>query len=317
MALEEGAPRIVLTGKDGQVGFELQRALAPLGKLYAVGRADCDLADPAAIRAMLQATRPHIIVNSAAYSTVDAAETDRAGAFAVNAIAPAVMAEEAAKSGALLVHYSSDYIFDGRKQGPYLEQDAAAPLSVYGLSKLAGEQAIRACGVHHLILRTSWVFGVHGRNFLKTILRLAAERASLQVVADQVGAPTPSALIADVTADILTQYWHDHGRRDDPGRFGTFHLTAGGATSWHNYARLIVSSGRQMGMAMKLRPDQVRAVATDQYPLPARRPANSRLSTEKLSSAFDIVLPDWQAGVTDVLRQLSMMSSNRAGRPPQ
>lgn len=317
MALDHGAPRIVLTGKDGQVGFELQRALAPLGTVYALGRGDCDLADPDAIRAMLRARRPHIIVNSAAYSAVDAAETDRAGAFAVNAIAPAVLAQEAASTGALLVHYSSDYIFDGGKQGAYLEQDAAAPLSVYGMSKLAGEQAIRSCGSRHLILRTSWVFGVHGKNFLKTILRLAGERDSLEVVADQVGAPTPAALISHVTAAMLTQYWHGHDRRDDPGRFGTFHLTAGGETSWHNYARLIVSTGWQMGMPLKLRPDQVRPVATEQYRLPAKRPANSRLSTEKLRSAFDIALPDWQSGVTDVLRQLSMMNSHGGGRPPR
>lgn len=314
MALEHAAPRILLTGKEGQVGFELQRALAPLGNVLAMGRAECDLADPGAIRAMVAASRPDIIINSAAYSAVDAAETERAVAFAVNAIAPAVLAEEAAKTGALLVHYSTDYVFDGRKQEVYFEDDAAAPLSVYGRSKLAGEQAIRSHDVRHLILRTSWVFGVHGKNFLKTILRLAGERDSLQVVADQIGAPTPAALVADVTAEILRQYWCGHDHRDDPDRFGTFHLTAGGETSWYAYAKLVVSTGLQMGMPLKLGPDDIRPVSAGEYPLPARRPANSRLSTEKLKSTFDLILPDWQAGVTDVLDQLNIIGKNSTSR---
>ena len=206
MARDDDAPRILLTGKDGQVGFELKRALAPLGKVFVIGRGDCDLANPEAIRAIVAAIRPDIIVNPAAYTAVDKAETERKAAFAVNATAPSVLAQEAAKTGALLVHYSTDYVFDGRKQGGYSEQDLASPQSVYGMSKLAGEEAIRRVHTRHLILRTSWVFGVHGANFLKTILRLAGERDILRVVADQVGAPTSAALVADVTAEILSSY---------------------------------------------------------------------------------------------------------------
>jgi dTDP-4-dehydrorhamnose reductase len=306
MALEPAAARILLTGKEGQVGFELQRALSPLGEVFAMGRADCDLADPDAIRAMVEATRPTIIVNPAAYTAVDKAETERALAFAVNALAPAVLAEEAAKTGALLVHYSTDYVFDGRKQGAYLEQDLAAPQSVYGMSKLAGEEAIRSVDTRHLILRTSWVFGVHGKNFLKTILRLARERDGLRVVADQIGAPTSAALIADVTADILGQYLRDRDKVDNPDRFGTFHLTASGETSWHGYARSIVATGLEMGMPIKMSPGAISPISTDDYPVPAPRPANSRLNTEKLKSTFNLVLPDWRVGVTDVLNRLKI-----------
>jgi dTDP-4-dehydrorhamnose reductase len=306
MAHENDTPRILLTGKDGQVGFELKRALAPCGEVFALGRSDCDLANPEAIRAMLGAIRPDIIVNAAAYTAVDKAETERQAAFAVNAIAPGVLAEEATKTGALLVHYSTDYVFDGRKQGVYFEDDAAVPQTVYGMSKLAGEEAIRSCGGRHLILRTSWVFGVHGGNFLKTILRLAGERDSLRVVADQIGAPTSAALLADVTADILVEYWRDRDKLENPARFGTFHLAAVGETSWHDYARKIVFAGLRMGMPLKLRPDDISPISTDEYPLPARRPANSRLNTKKLTATFDIALPDWLDGVTDVLAQLKI-----------
>ena len=306
MALENDAPRILLTGKNGQVGFELKRALAPLGEVFAIGRSDCDLANPEAIRAIVAAIRPDIIVNSAAYTAVDKAETEREAAFAVNAICPGVLAAEAAKTGALLVHYSTDYVFDGRKQGMYIEQDVAAPQSVYGLSKLAGEEAIRSHGRRHLILRTSWVFGVHGANFLKTILRLAGERDSLRIVADQIGAPTSAALIADVTAEILGQHLRGHTNAEDPAHFGTFHLAARGETSWYGYARSIVLAGMQMGIPLKLNPDSVSPISTSEYPLAAPRPPNSRLSTEKLTSTFNIILPDWQEGVTDALYQLKI-----------
>jgi dTDP-4-dehydrorhamnose reductase len=304
MAPENDAPRILLTGKDGQVGFELRRALAQMGEVFAIGRSDCDLANPDAIRAIVAAIRPNIIVNPAAYTAVDKAETEREAAFAVNAIAPGVLAEETVKTGALLVHYSTDYVFDGRTQGAYFEQDVAIPQSVYGMSKLAGEEAIRSYGGRHLILRTSWVFGVHGANFLKTILRLAGERDSLRIVADQIGAPTSAALIADVTAEIVGQYLRDQNKVDDPDRFGTFHLTASGATSWHGFAKSIVCTGLQMSMPMKLAPDEISPISTDEYPVPAPRPANSRLNTEKLKSTFDILLPDWRVGVTDVLNRL-------------
>jgi dTDP-4-dehydrorhamnose reductase len=305
MVPQHAVPRILLTGKDGQVGFELQRALAPLGEVFAIGRADCDLTDPHSIRAMVEASRPDIIVNCAAYSAVDAAETEPEVAYAVNAAGPAVLAEEAAKTGALLVHYSTDYVFDGRKQGRYREQDAAAPLSAYGMSKFAGEHAIRRRDIPHLIIRTSWVYGVHGKNFLKTIVRLAQERDSLRIVADQVGAPTSAALIADVTAEILRQFLRGENKMDDADRFGTFHLTASGETSWHGYAKSIVRTGLQLGTPMRLGPEQVMPISTDEYPLPARRPANSRLNTDKLRSTFNIVLPDWEVGVTDVLDKLN------------
>ena len=311
MALENHLPRILLTGKDGQVGFELKRALAPLGEVVAIGRADCDLTNPRAIRAIVAAIRPDVIVNPAGYTAVDKAEREREAAFAVNAVCPGVLAEEAVKTGALLVHYSTDYVFDGRKQGAYSEQDLAAPLSVYGASKLAGEEAIRRCGGRHLILRTSWVFGSHGTNFLKKVLQLAGERDSLRIVADQVGAPTSSALVADVTAEMLAQYFRGQGEVEDPARFGTFHLAAAGETSRYDYARSIVLASRQMGMPLRLSHDAISPIATDDYPLPASRPPNSRLDTEKLRSTFNIVLPHWIDGVTDVLRQLNRLNRLR------
>ncbi len=304
MVPQYAVPRILLTGKDGQVGFELQRVLAPLGEVFATGRADCDLANPHSIRTMVEASRPDIIVNCAAYSAVDAAEAEPEVAYAVNAAGPAVLAEEAAKRGALLVHYSSDYVFDGRKQGRYCEQDDAAPLSTYGMSKFAGEHAIRRLDIRHLIIRTSWVYGAHGKNFLKTILRLAQERDCLRIVADQVGAPTSAALIADVTVEILRQFLRGENRMDED-RFGTFHLAASGETSWHAYARSIVHTGLQLGMPMRFGPEEVMPIATDEYPLPARRPANSRLNTDKLRSTFNVVLPDWEVGVTNVMNQLN------------
>ena len=306
MAPENEVPRILLTGKDGQVGFELQRALSPIGAVFAIGRSDCDLTNPDAIRATVAAINPHIVVNSAAYTAVDKAATDREAAFAVNARCAGVLAEEAVKTGALLVHYSTDYIFDGRKDGAYVEQDVAFPLSIYGMSKLAGEEAIRSSGGRYLIMRTSWVFGVHGENFLTKIVQLASERDSLRVVADQIGAPTSAALVADVTAEILGQYWRDRGKVEDPARFGIFHLTAAGETSWHGYARFIVLASQQLGIPLKLGPDEISAICTAEYPLPARRPANSRLNTEKLTSTFNIVLPNWQESVTDVLKQLKI-----------
>jgi dTDP-4-dehydrorhamnose reductase len=299
--------RILLTGKDGQVGFELQRSLAPLGIVIAVGRRDCDLTKPEAIRGLVAAARPDIIVNAAAYTAVDKAEADADTAFAVNGIAPQVLADEASKRNALLIHYSTDYVFDGSNPDPYTEHDATAPLSVYGQTKLAGEGAVRGARCRYLILRTSWVFGVHGGNFLKTILRLAAERDSLRIVADQVGAPTSAALIADVTAKILVE----HLRRERSGNpydalpSGVYHLAAAGETSWHGYACYVVELARQLGMPLKLTADDIAPISTREYPLPAPRPANSRLNTEKLRSTFRVTLPDWQAGVSEVINQLA------------
>jgi dTDP-4-dehydrorhamnose reductase len=284
----------------------LQRMLAPLGMVTAVGRHDCDLMQPQAIRALVTAVRPDIIVNPAAYTAVDKAEAEPDIAFAVNAVAPRVLAEEAAKVNALLIHYSTDYVFDGSKPDAYTELDSPAPQSVYGKSKLAGEEAIRHIGCRHLILRTSWVFGAHGANFLKTILRLSNERDSLRIVADQIGAPTSAATIADITAQVLGQYIQSQrlAKEPEPTWFGIYHLTATGETSWHGYAQFVVRLAAQLGMPLKLRADEIVPISTSEYPLPAPRPANSRLNTEKLQSTFGIALPDWQVAVTDVLNQL-------------
>ncbi|WP_047249531.1 dTDP-4-dehydrorhamnose reductase [Chromobacterium subtsugae] len=296
--------RVLLTGADGQVGFELRRALAPLGEVTACGRAQMDLADEAAILAVLDAAKPDIIVNPAAYTAVDKAETDRDAAFAVNAAAPGVLARWAAANGALLIHYSTDYVFAGDKPAPYREDDETGPQSVYGASKWAGEQAVRAAGARHLILRTSWVFGAHGGNFLKTMLRLAQERDALKVVGDQFGAPTCAALIADVTAQLIARY---HAR---PENFadGTYHLAAQGETSWHGYAQRVIRRAGERGFPLRLTADAIQAIGSDQYPLPAKRPANSRLDCGKLMRAFSLVLPRWEDGVDGVVDQLYALS---------
>jgi dTDP-4-dehydrorhamnose reductase len=293
--------KILLTGKDGQVGFELARALAPLGEVVAVGRADCDLADADALRALVRRVAPDVIVNPAAYTAVDKAEAERDLAYAVNARAPGLLGEEAARIEALVVHYSTDYVFDGADTTPWTEDDTPAPRSVYGSSKLAGERALAEACPHHLILRTSWVLGAHGGNFAKTMLRLAAERESLTVVDDQFGAPTSAALLADVTAHLVRQYARD-GATAFP--FGTYHVAAAGDTSWYDYARFVLDAARAAGSTLKAGPDDVRPVTTAAYPTAAQRPANSRLDTSRFCRTFGLRLPPWQEGVTLVLRQL-------------
>jgi dTDP-4-dehydrorhamnose reductase len=297
------APRplkILLTGKNGQLGFELQRALAPLGEVHAVAQADCDLADPNAVRALVRRIEPDVIVNPAAYTAVDKAESDSERAFAVNAGAPAMFGEEAARLGALVVHYSTDYVFDGAKDGAYAEDDATHPQSVYGSSKLAGEAALAAATPRHLILRTSWVVGAHGGNFAKTMVRLAAERDALKVVADQVGAPTPAALLADLTAHLVRQ----HVLAPQGFPYGIYHVAGGGETSWYDYARFVLAEAIGMGKVLKAGPDAVQPLSTGEYPTPARRPANSRLDTRRFQAAFGLRLPPWQEGVRLVLRQI-------------
>lgn len=296
--------KILLTGKDGQLGFELQRALAPLGTLVAVGRAQCDLARPDAIRRLVAEVRPRIIVNAAAYTAVDKAEADPEAACAINATAPGLLGEEAAKCDALVVHYSTDYVFDGLKPAPYTEEDVPNPLSVYGRSKQAGERALIASGARHLIFRTSWVFGAHGGNFVKTILRLAAERSALEVVADQFGAPTSAALIADVTAQILGQYLRGCRFASADFPYGLYHLAAAGETTWHAYAQQIVRWAQDAGMPLKLRPQDIQPITTADYPTAARRPANSRLETRKLRETFGLCLPDWRQGLEHVMMQI-------------
>jgi len=293
--------KILLTGKQGQVGFELQRALAPLGDVYAVDYAECDLADAAAIRALVRSCNPDLIVNPAAYTAVDKAESEPELAHAINAVAPGVLGEEAAKRGAWVVHYSTDYVFDGGKPGAYTEDDATNPQSAYGRTKREGEIALQRSGARHLIFRTSWVVGAHGGNFAKTILHLAGDRDRLNVVADQYGAPTSAALLADVTAQLVRQKQHERG---DPFPFGLYHLVAGGETTWYDYARLVVSEALAAGKPLKLFPDAIQAITSSEYPTPAKRPANSRLDTHKLRSTFGLELPDWQCGVRHILQQI-------------
>lgn len=292
-------PKILLTGRKGQVGFELQRSLAPLGEVIALDRSRCDLVDPESLRAAIRKIRPSIIVNPAAYTAVDKAEADEVTAQAVNGDAPGIIGEEAAKLGALVIHYSTDYVFDGTKTGAYVETDTTNPLSVYGRTKLAGENALIASGARHLIFRTSWVFGAHGANFLKTILRLAREREELRIVADQFGAPTGAAFIADVTAQVLGQFLRSSGRVDFP--MGVFHLAAAGKTSWHGYACHTVAIAHKLGMFLAAMPDRILPIPASAYPLPAARPANSLLSTEKLQKAFGVIPPPWQSGVDTAL----------------
>jgi len=293
--------RILLTGVNGQVGSELQRTLAPLGEVIVLTRQDMDLADPASIVAALDKYQPTIIVNPAAYTAVDKAETVIEQAMAINAYAPKMLAEWAAQHHALLVHYSTDYVFDGCKDSPYLENDEANPQSVYGQSKWLGEEAIRAVTPHHIILRTSWVFGAYGNNFLKTILRLAKERDSLSIVADQHGAPTSAALIADMTAQILKHYAQVSACNF---HYGTYHLCAGGETTWCDYARFVLQEAEKKSQRFMLTADAIQPIPTSAYPLPAPRPANSRLDCGKLTQHFGLSLPHWQLGVAAVVAQL-------------
>ncbi|WP_414674377.1 dTDP-4-dehydrorhamnose reductase [Massilia sp. UBA6681] len=293
--------KILVTGRNGQVGFELQRALAPLGKVIAVGHADCNLADGEAVRELVRRVAPDVIVNPAAYTAVDKAEADEATAFAVNAEAPGVLGEEAARLGALVVHFSTDYVFNGSKDGSYSEDDQPDPQSVYGGTKYAGEVALAAANARHLIMRTSWVVGAHGGNFAKTMLRLAAEREQLNVVADQFGAPTSAAVLADLTAHLVRQY-----QREGADRFpyGTYHVAASGETSWCDYARFVIGEALTAGQALKASPETVMPLTTAQYPTPAKRPANSRLDTSRFRNTFGLRLPPWQESVRHVLQQI-------------
>jgi dTDP-4-dehydrorhamnose reductase len=294
--------KILLLGKNGQLGWELQRALAPLGELIALDRHNGgDLADSAALIAAVRAAAPQVIVNAAAYTAVDKAQSDQDLAHQINATAPGLLALEAKALGALLIHYSTDYVFDGSGEQARTEDAATAPLSVYGSAKLAGEAAIRASGCEHLILRTSWVYAARGGNFAKTMLRLAGEREQLKVIADQIGAPTGADLLADLTAHML------RATLATPANMslsGTYHAVAGGATSWHAYAQHVIEFARARGTAIKVSADQVLAIPTSDYPTPAQRPLNSRLSTAKLQAAFGLSLPPWQVGVERMLNEI-------------
>ena len=292
--------RVLLFGANGQVGHELRRALAPLGEVICATRSGtladgtaCKSADfdvPQALAPMVAALAPDVVVNAAAYTAVDRAESEREAAFRANALAPGELAGACARTGALLVHYSTDYVFDGRGNRPYREEDPTAPLGVYGASKLAGEQAVAASGARHLVLRTAWVYASHGHNFMRTMLRLARERDELRVVADQVGTPTPAALIADVTAEVLARPFDGSGIR---------HLTASGETSWHGFASAIIARAVELGLVE--RAPKVLPISTADYPTPAPRPSYSRLDCARLEREFAIELPDWRHALESVL----------------
>lgn len=294
--------KILLLGKNGQVGWELQRSLAPLGELVALGsdsREYCgDFTDLEGLAETVRAIAPDIIVNAAAHTAVDKAESEPARARTINALAPGVLAQEAKRLDAWLVHYSTDYVFDGSADTPWAESAATGPLGVYGESKLEGEQLIRQSGCKHLIFRTSWVYGARGGNFAKTMLRLAQERDNLKVIDDQIGAPTGAELLADVTAHTICTAL----RNSEVS--GLYHLVAAGETSWHGYASFVLDFARRAGMTLKVSPDAVEAVPTSAFPTPAKRPQNSRLNTEKLQSTFDLHLPHWQKGVERMLTEI-------------
>ena len=281
--------KILLTGKNGQVGWELQRTLAPLGQVIALDSAALDLADADAIRRKVREIQPQIIVNPAAYTAVDKAETEFDLAMSINGVAPGIFAEEAKKLNALFVHYSTDYVFDGKKSEAYVEDDAPNPLGVYGKTKLAGEQAIRAVGGNHLILRTSWVYGARGKNFLLTMLRLARERSELRIVDDQIGAPTWCRSLGEITAQILAQLYAPGAGKEELARVsGTYHLTSSDSVSWHGFAAEIIRAAE-----IQPAPNLV-AIPSHEYPTPAARPMNSVLSNDKLLRAFGLQAGSWQ-----------------------
>ena len=294
--------RILLFGKGGQVGWELQRSLAPLGQVIALDHDSAeglcgDFTNLDGLAETVRRVAPDVIVNAAAYTAVDKAETETDVARTINALAPGVLAEEAEKLDAWLVHYSTDYVFDGSGEKPWFESDATGPLSTYGSTKLEGEQAVARCA-KHLIFRTSWVYAARGANFAKTMLRLARERDQLKVIDDQIGAPTGAELLADVTALAV------HAVQGPPGLAGLYHLAASGETSWHGYARLVIGHARQMGQPIRVADEALEAIPTSAYPTPARRPHNSRLNTQKLQAAFGLSLPDWQPGVKRMLDEI-------------
>jgi dTDP-4-dehydrorhamnose reductase len=294
--------KILLLGKNGQVGWELQRSLAPLGELIALDRHSTDycgdLSQPDAVAQTVKTLKPTVIVNAAAYTAVDKAETETELAYTINAKAPEALAQAAKQTGAWLVHYSTDYVFNGSGNQAWQETDAVAPLSVYGQSKLAGEQAIQAAEGLHLIFRTSWVYAARGNNFAKTMLRLAKERDQLSVINDQIGAPTGAELLADVTAHAI------RSGLKQPELSGLYHLAAAGETSWYNYARYVLDYARQRGIELKTAENAISPIPTSAYPTPAQRPLNSRLNIEKLQNQFDLKIPDWQLGVERMLAEV-------------
>lgn len=292
--------KILIFGGSGQVGIELQRALAPVAVLNVPGLGETprvDLCDYARLEQSIRAFAPDVVINAAAYTAVDKAESERALAMQINAEAPGVMAHAAAKIGALIVHYSSDYVFDGGGSDYRCEDSETAPLNLYGASKMAGEKAVVAANPRHLILRTSWVYSTYGKNFPKTILRLASSRDTLSVVADQIGAPTGAPLLADATAQALV------AMQKGKGAYGLYHLVAGGETSWHEFAVFLCAEAKTHGLLQKI--PVIQAVASQEFPTPAKRPLNSRLCNERFKSIFALQLPHWKAGVIHLVRELA------------
>lgn len=294
--------KILLLGKNGQVGWELQRSLTPLGEVIALDSRSqefCgDLNNLKELALTVRRIAPDIIVNAAAHTAVDKAESEPSLARTVNALAPALLAQEAKRCNAWLIHYSTDYVFDGSGDKPWLETDATGPLNVYGATKLEGEEFIHQSGCKHLIFRTSWVYAARGRNFAKTMLRLAQERDSLSIINDQIGAPTGADLLADITAHAI------RAAQLKPELCGLYNLVAAGETSWHGYASFVIDFAQKNGVSMWITPEDVHPVPTSAFPTPANRPLNSRLDTTKLQQAFGLHMPDWQTGVTRMLTEI-------------
>jgi dTDP-4-dehydrorhamnose reductase len=291
--------KILLTGSNGQIGFELQKKLSVLGDVIATGREELDLTNPKAIREFLDQTKPNIIINPAAYTAVDKAELEPDLAYQINAIAPEVLMQKAAELDIPLIHFSTDYVFDGLKKEAYVETDKTNPQSVYGKTKCEGEEKVRRHS-KHIILRTSWVFGSHGNNFLKTILRVIMEKELLNIVSDQWGSPTSASMLADVTFKITDTIFKNKNFYD----YGTYHVTNEGETNWHNYANLIAAEAINLGLKIKCELDYIHPILTSEYPAAAKRPLNSRLNTDKLKKTFMLELPHWESEVKKALREM-------------
>jgi dTDP-4-dehydrorhamnose reductase len=297
-------PRILILGSTGQVGTELQRSFADAGEIIGVGRDKVDLAQQEQVRAIVRSITPDVILNAAAYTAVDRAESESGLARTINAVAPGVLAEEALRLGSLLVHYSTDYVFDGFKAGSWMESDATNPINVYGATKLAGEQAIRQVGGKFLIFRTSWVYGPHGRNFLLTMLRLGRERDRLSIVDDQIGAPTTSSELADATRDIVMSVLHRNASSTTEWA-GVYHMTCGGSVSWCGFARAIFE---RSGVLLDGKSPEVAPISSSDYPTQAQRPRNSVLSNERLSARFGVALASWELALDHTMERLKLSS---------
>jgi dTDP-4-dehydrorhamnose reductase len=291
--------KILLTGSNGQVGFELQKKLNAPGDVIATDREELDLTNPDAIRQFIDQTKPDIIINPAAYTAVDKAESEPELARLINAVAPGVLASMASELDIPLVHFSTDYVFDGLKKEPYVETDLTNPQSIYGKTKCEGEEKIRT-HTKHIILRTSWVFGSHGNNFLKTMLRLITEKDSLNIVSDQWGSPASASMLSDVTFKIVDTILKNKNFND----YGTYHVTSDGETNWHEYASLISSEAMKLNIKVKCTPDKIHPILTSEYPTAAKRPLNSRLNTDKLKKTFMLELPHWESEVKRVLKEI-------------